>query len=162
MKKISIEELENRMRPGQFSEKGFLGPSERLMDVLETDEKRLKELGVTYEELADALQRIIEEGDRKRGQNVKVNDKFVVKIEAYTGFQMCPFSPDPHHFQCMAAGGVRFGSLDWMILNIASGQVMHGPGIIVQPIRAHHFFEGFQSPYRVDPSELARLLELGT
>lgn len=35
------------------------------------------------------------------------------------------------------------------------------PGLIIHLIREHHFFEGFGSPYRVDPTELARLLELG-
>jgi hypothetical protein len=34
---IEIEELERRMRPGAWSERGFLGQDERLEDVLAAD-----------------------------------------------------------------------------------------------------------------------------
>ncbi len=158
---LSIEELESRMRPGQFSQAGFLGSEERLNDVLSADAKTLQELGVTYGELAAALEELIEKGDQQRGRSVKVNDKFVVEVEAHTGFQICPFAPEPHKNQCTASGGVRFGSLDWKISNLASGKEMRGPGLITHLIRAHHFFEGLESPYRVDPRQVVSLLELG-
>jgi hypothetical protein len=38
---------------------------------------------------------------------------------------------------------------------------MCGPDLIVHLITEHGFFEGQESPYRVDPERLARLLELG-
>jgi len=43
------------MRPGAWSEKGFLGGSERLEDVLEGDRQTLSELGLEPEDLAEAL-----------------------------------------------------------------------------------------------------------
>jgi hypothetical protein len=38
---------------------------------------------------------------------------------------------------------------------------MRGPELITHLIREHGFFEGFESPYRVDPRALAELLQLG-
>jgi hypothetical protein len=34
--------------------------------------------------------------------------------------------------------------------------------LIVHLIREHGFFEGRESPYRVDPGDLVRVLELGS
>jgi hypothetical protein len=38
---------------------------------------------------------------------------------------------------------------------------MRGPELITHLIRERGFFEGFASPYRVDPHALAKLLQLG-
>jgi hypothetical protein len=155
-----MTELESRMRPGALSQGGFLGENERLADVLAEDSRMLAELGVTHEELAEKLGALIKKGDSASPQTART-DRFEVSVTSYSGFQMCPWSPDIHRRQCAAGGGVQFSSLDWCIRNVHSGQEMCGPGLIVHLIRDHHFFEGSGSPYRVDPRELARLLELG-
>jgi hypothetical protein len=36
---LDIDQLESRMRPGGFSQTGFLGPQERLEEVLASDAK---------------------------------------------------------------------------------------------------------------------------
>jgi hypothetical protein len=46
---LTIEQLENRMRPGQYSQGGFLGPHESLEFVIAQDKKTLEEFGVGYE-----------------------------------------------------------------------------------------------------------------
>jgi hypothetical protein len=51
---------------------------------------------------------------------------------------------------------------DWQITNRRTGQKLEGPDLIVHLIGAHNFFEGHGTSYRVDPRELAALLELGT
>jgi hypothetical protein len=55
----TIDELEGRMRPGAWSVKGFLGPHERLEDVLAADASTLAELGLNGSELAEPLQLLI-------------------------------------------------------------------------------------------------------
>jgi len=52
---IEIAELEWRMRPGAWSAGGFLGHTERLEDVLSADARTLTELGITGDELVEAL-----------------------------------------------------------------------------------------------------------
>lgn len=48
------------MRPGAWSESGFLGPDEKLEGVLARDRQTLLRLGVTQEELADDLALLID------------------------------------------------------------------------------------------------------
>jgi len=155
-----LAELEARMRPGGFSQAGFLGLDERLEDVIARDAQTLEKLGLRCEQLADALEAIIDAAACARARAVRVAPHFEVRVERFTGFQICPWAPDPHHAQCQAGGGVRNASVDWHVRNARTGQAMRGPGLIPHLIRAHGFFEGVRSPHRVDPGELARLLEL--
>jgi hypothetical protein len=60
---LGIEELERRMRPGAWSDDGFLGETESLSEVLARDERTLAELGITCDELADDLALLIEAAD---------------------------------------------------------------------------------------------------
>ncbi len=56
----SISELESRMRPGAWSEMGFLGCSESLEVVLAQDNQTLKALHISYEQIAEALEKILQ------------------------------------------------------------------------------------------------------
>jgi hypothetical protein len=56
---------------------------------------------------------------------------------------------------------VRHASVAWHVRNRHTSEELSGPGLIVHLIRAHRFFEGFESPHRVDPLALARVLGLG-
>ncbi|MGH2911390.1 MAG: hypothetical protein ACRDJ3_02825 [Solirubrobacteraceae bacterium] len=153
-----IEELERRMRPGAFSRSGFLGPGERLADVLESDRRTLAALGFSTHQMAERLDALITAAEATPGRLARVDDRYDVAVELYTGFQICPWALEPDSGQCTAAGGVRHGSIDWRIRNLQSGEELRGPGLIVHLIRAHDFFEGRQSPARVDPVALARTL----
>jgi hypothetical protein len=148
------------MRPGAFSQRGFLGEHERLADVLEADAATLAELSLSGEDLAAPLDRLLDAAEAARGRPARVDDRFDVDIEVFTGFQICPWAPDPNRGQCPAGGGVRHASVEWRLHNRETGDRLSGPGLIVHLIRAHGFFEGFESPGRVDPRLLAKLLEL--
>jgi hypothetical protein len=148
------------MRPGGFSQSGFLGEHERLEDVLAADAQTLVELGVTTDELADSLERLLDAAEQGRGRSARVDGRFEIRIEVFTGFQICPWAADPHSGQCTAGGGVRHASVDWQLRNRPTRERLSGPGLIVHLIRAHGFFEGLESPNRVDPRALARVLEL--
>jgi len=148
------------MRPGGFSQSGFLGVAERLDDVVACDALTVAKLGLTHERIAAELESIIDTAVRGQGRKVRVGRHFEARIDQFTGFQICPWAPDPHHAQCQAGGGVRHASLNWEIRNRLTGQAMRGPGLIIHLIRAHRFFEGIESPSRVDPGDLVRLLNL--
>ena len=148
------------MRPGAFSQSGFLGERERLEDVLAADALTLGELGLTAAELAAPLDRLIDAAERARGRSARVDGRFEIRVEVFTGFQICPWAESPHSGQCTAGGGARHASVEWRLRNLATGERLDGPGLIVHLIRAHGFFEGRDSPSRVDPRTLARVLEL--
>lgn len=156
---IPIEELERRMRPGMFSEGGFLGKEESLVNVLCRDAIKLQELGVTYSQLANKLEELIVIALKTPRQITKMED-FVIQLTIYDGFQICPWTSDMRLGKCEAGGGPMYASIDWIIQNTAINRKMSGPGFIIHLIRAHHFFEGFNSPYRVDAQKLAQLFGL--
>lgn len=149
------------MRPGEFSQAGFLGQHERLEDVLARDARTLRDSNLSPHELADGLERLLDAAEEARGRSARVDDRFDVRVEVFTGFQICPWAANPHSGQCTAGGGVRHASVAWHVRNRRTGDELAGPGLIVHLIRAHSFFEGVESPHRVDPLALARVLELG-
>ena len=147
------------MRPGAFSRTGFLGPGERLRDVIKADAERLQRLNLGYAELASSLDALIVAAETSPSHESRLG-KLRCRVKVHQGFQICPWAPDPHHAQCAAGLGVRHGSVDWLVTNLNTGEEMKGPGLAVHLIRDHHFFEGPMSPNRVDPLGLARLLGL--
>ncbi len=174
---LTIFELEKRMRPGAWSAGGFLGPTESLEHIISQDALILTRFGVSYEQIADRLDRLLRPAlkytkgmspypdlykpetiphfrldnlpDTKDGYRTGNLQIFTI---GYRGFQGCPWEGWPESWQ--------WGSFDFLILNRQTGECVTGPGLIVHLIRAHHFFEGQESPYRTDPKKLIHVLEL--
>ena len=168
------------MRPGALSNGGFLGPKEKLMDVIREDDATLKRLGVTHEQIAENIEELLRVGieeelacwrsrERKSwriDRSPAIVGHFAVIVKGYLGYQDCPWSffdrsSKPWvHKPCTVGSGTRYGDIDFVITNNRTGEELRGPSLIVHLIRDHHFFEGRQSPYRVDPEKAARVLEL--
>lgn len=159
METMDIEELERRMRPGGLSADGFLGPAERLAPVMEKDRQTLAALGVTHAQLASCLDTLIHAAETSRHRMARVG-VHEVAVTVFTGFQICPWAPNPDEGQCQMGAGVQYAHLDWQITNTRTGRCLEGPGLMVHLIRDHHFFEGFQSSRRIDPRQLVEHLEL--
>jgi hypothetical protein len=155
----SDREIEARMRPGGFSKTGFLGPQERLGDVIATDAQTLQTLRLDYAQIAAKLDALLAAAEASPARRASLG-QLECRVQVYQGFQICPWARDPRRGQCTAGGGVRHGSISWRIANRETGEEMQGPGLIVHLIRDHHFFEGTMSPNRVDPERLARILGL--
>jgi hypothetical protein len=157
---VPWEEVEARMRPGRFSQVGFLGADESLVDVLAMDTKTLAGMSLTASVLAEGLAALLEPVVASGRSSARVGHYKIV-VHRYKGFQICPFASDPHRSQCQDGWGVHYASIDWRIRNVRTGQELAGPGLIVHLVGAHGFFEGLRSTYRVGPQALAQLLELG-
>ena len=189
---LSTLELEERMRPGACSQRGFLGQTESLTTVLAQDSQTLKMLGISYEQIADALENLLQCVCDQRSELLKSNfqeysrrdtsgfipnlynpeatphftadnlpsteigylveSKLQIFIAQYRGLQECPWG-------CEYA---KWASFDFLLLNRQSGMYVTGPGLIVHLIRDHHFFEGLESPYRVDPAKVVQVLEISS
>ena len=172
------------MRPGADSRGGFLGPTESLEAVLIKDRHTLEEAQMTYEQVANALESVLQSALNQRDalstqQNEKrhvelpnlcrpwpvprfsldhlpdpdrgylVQGMLQVFFTVYRGFQPCPW-----------CGDSVWGHFDFLILNRQTGEYVTGPGLIVHLIREHQFFEGSESPYRVEPAKAIQALGL--
>jgi hypothetical protein len=184
---ISTSELENRMRPGAYSCVGFLGAAESLKEVLRKDKLALREAGISIAQISEKLETLLEavleqrnslllsnyqEYSEREYRAIKwhsqpapkfslenlpdlkigyiVESKYQVFIVQYRGFQECPWSCKVDH---------SWASFDLLLLNRETAKYITAPGLIAHLIREHHFFEGPESPYRVDPIKLAQVLE---
>lgn len=81
-----------------------------------------------------------------------VDNKLQVFFIHSRGRQECPWEGTGTYHQ--------WDSVEFLILNRHLGEYFIGPGLIVHLIREHQFFEGLESPYRVEPVKVARVLEL--
>lgn len=184
---VPIHELESRMRPGAYSIAGFLGATESLESVIQHDEQVLKGLGVTFEELASKLGEIIEAAWKMEYNHSEPREHACLSVDWYQKARKKPFSPvlSPENLPSQDIGNLyaeyqvffmafrgfqdcpwdcqldnNWSCFDFLLLNRQSGDYLFAPGLIVHLIREHHFFEGSESPYRVEPSKLARVLGL--
>lgn len=172
------------MRPNGYSTKGFLGPYERLDTVVAQDAERLAALGLTHQQLADAIQSILEPArDRRYGTDFNELRAREDRDHFYAAWGRDPILPvtwlrgEKGHavaqFQVLiqqyrgfqscpwdCAIVPAFASFDFVIVNRNNGLYFTGPALITHLIGEHQFFEGHQSFYRVDPLRAARVLEL--
>src|SRR5438876_49631 len=101
----TISELERRMRPGVFSQAGFLGADERLPDLLACDAETMRSLGLSFDRTARELERLIRAAANHPRRRARVAPHFVVTVSVSKGFQICPWAPQPHAGQCTEGGG---------------------------------------------------------
>jgi len=136
--------------------------------LLSRDAETLARFGVAYEEIADSLQevlcaalagpqmttksmvlRILTLGRFPRREPGFVTPRFRVYVTFWLGLQECPWCES-----------VEYGNFDFEITNRRIHESIRGPGLLIHLIRRHRFFEGIESPYRVDPEKLMRVLEV--
>ena len=156
----TIEELEKDMRPGALSKKfegsrlGFLGPAEKLLKVLEDDNKYVvDELGLTHQELAKHLRifgeigRRADDGRDKGSSFTYQGRKFHVQVRRYKGVQDSPFFD-----------GTKTDS-DALVKNVSSGEEMKYSLLVPHMIERYGFYEGKGTPYRVEPSRVLEVFD---
>ena len=67
-----IEQIEARMRPGQWSAKGFLGVDESLEKVILGDRQTLTEFDISYNQIADKIEQILKDARDQYKREVHV------------------------------------------------------------------------------------------
>ena len=156
-----------------LSEPGFLAPWNSLSGVISRDRATLSRLGVTPEQIADALELLLERknvlnaksylawkrkgGHRFQGEYPRVTypwpasmPRFTVSVWQTYDIQACPFVSCP-------SGGER-GSCD-VEIRAHDGRKIRFGDLSIHLIREHEFFEG-DVAYRVDPARCVRVLGL--
>lgn len=124
-----ISDLEQRLRPYKGfdpsrSTGGFLGENESLLNVLDRDEKRLRELGLTYESIAQ-----------------RISNGRYTEFQQRGGYQFCPWGD---------TGELDYAGHEFEYTDPNTRLTIRVPRLLVHLIRVHHFFEGFETSYRFD------------
>ena len=154
----TIADLEKDMRPGAKSEvgsmEGFLGPDEKLLDVLAADNRYVvEELGLTHQELARHLHAMATIGfwqwDRNESEAVfrYRGRRFKVRLLLTAGAQPSPFRD-----------GTESGA-NAVVENLDNGKKLAYALLVPAMIERYGFYEGKGTPYRVDPRQVVAVFD---
>lgn len=133
------------LRAGILARDGFMGEDTRpFTEIILDDAAVLSGLGTNAIELADKMARLTQEGLKFAGTTVTVGD-YQVLVEEYMGKFGCPFRDH------------RAPKRNTEVTDKA-GKTMTWSDLGVHLIKAHGFFQGIGSPYRLEPGELAEFL----
>jgi len=149
MKKTPSEKkIQAKMQPGIITYGGFLGTDKRsYLQIIADDEKSLEALGKTAEELADRLEYFQQVSFDSFEAQAVVDDKWEVETEVVRGYLPCPF---------MHQGMYRKSYTT--VKNLQSQKSFTFSSLNIHLIRVHHFFEGRNSHFRLDPAEIVKEL----
>jgi hypothetical protein len=150
----TIAELEADMRPdpdhsaGHRSEKGFLGPKEKLLEVMAADnEYVVDKLGLTHQELAKHLHAVKALGGFGPKEILYEGRRFKVELDAWKGYQLSPFLDDTKT------------SEDAHVENLDNGKKINYSCLVPFMIERYGFYEGKGTPYRLEPRDVIEVFD---
>jgi hypothetical protein len=138
------------MAPGAITRDGFLGDDRRpLVDILLADETAVKALDLDHPRIAARMRELRDAGMAGLGEFVEVAPHFEVRVDSVRGRLPCPFG-DP---------GV-FPKTNVTVRNRRTDRESTYTDLHIHLILAHGFYEGRGSPFRLEPKDLAEVLEI--
>jgi hypothetical protein len=148
MKKSPKEErFENFLRSSRLVADGFLGFDQRpLQQIIDTDVAQLKKLGYTPEKVTERMQQLTGAARPMLGNPMQLVG-LVISYEDYKGVIVCPW-PHPG----------RFAKAITTVKRIDTNQTTRWTDLNIHMIAEHSFFEGRGSAFRIEPSELIKII----
>jgi len=146
---VQMQKAQERMAPGVITRDGFLGDDRRpLADILLADEEAVKALGREHGAIAARMVELRDAGMAGLGEFVDVAPHFEVRVDSVRGRLPCPFG-DP---------GI-FPKTNVTVRNTRTGREVTYTDLHIHLVRVHGFYEGRGSPFRLEPTALAEVLE---
>jgi hypothetical protein len=144
-----VEDLQQEMRPGINSTKGFLGADEKLLDILAEDNAYVvDQLGLTHQELAKHLHVLGELAFRHQGQEILYHGRrFKLGGATFRGSIDSPFEDGTRTN--------REASLE----NLDNGKRLKYSLLVPHMVERYGFYEGHGTPFRVDPRDILAALD---
>jgi hypothetical protein len=140
-------EAEARMRSLSFTAEGFFGEDARhLAEIIEADEGAFRRLGLDFEAVAGELERLRDLGEGGLGESVTVEGKWLAQAGEARGKLPCPYGDGLHHKNSITVR--RLDSEETLIYSDLS----------IHLLREHHFCQGRNSSFRLEPASLKRIL----
>jgi hypothetical protein len=137
------------MHPGKITADGFLGNDNRpLVDIIEADEQRLQSLKATFEDAAEKMREMLQEGRKGLGEPITLSGKWLVRVYEARGFLPCPF--EDGIYRKITATVTHLGNQKSLVFSDLS----------LHLLEKHHFLQGKGSTFRLEPEALCEVLEL--
>jgi hypothetical protein len=144
-----LAKAQANMRPGVITSDGFLGDEDRsLPDIIAADETSMEAEGITFEEAAAVMKRLTKEGKKGLGEPITVDDKWIVRVDDARGHLPSPFED-----------GI-FRKMNVQVSNKNNGGELIFSDLSIHLLEKHHFLQGKGAPFRLEPKQLKKVLEL--
>jgi len=145
-----LQRIQENMKPGIITLEGFLGRDERnLADILEEDNAVVRRLNLNHETIARRMEELKRQGLKGLGDFIGVSPHFEVRVESVRGKLPCPFEHP----------GV-YPKTNITCRNLRTEKEVVYTDLHIHLIGTHGFYEGRGSLYRLEPADLAEILEI--
>ncbi|HJO92568.1 MAG TPA: hypothetical protein QF753_04140 [Victivallales bacterium] len=145
-----MKAIQENMQPGVITINGFLGDDKRdLVQILDRDNSIVRELRLTHQMIADCMQEFRDKGEKGLGEFIKVDPYFDVQVISVRGGIRCPFED---------RGLVQKDCIT--VKNLKTEKEINYTDLSIHFIKAHGFYQGMGSLYRLDPEKLVEILEV--
>lgn len=147
---LFYSKIQQKMQNGELVLYGFLGEDKRnLIDIINEDNETVKRLGLTHNIIAERLIEFKEIGQKGLGDFICYKDYFEIKVELFRGKLSCPF-------------GERglYQKSEIIVINKKINEQIRYSDLSIHLIKEHGFYQGFGSPYRIDPEKVVKVLEI--
>jgi len=139
-----------RMAPGALCAEGFLGSDHReLSEIIAADAAAVDALDLTHEQIAAKLAVALEAAIAELGRPVELTDHLTATWHEGMGRIPSPWPGD---------GVFPKGELE--LTDNHNGKALRITPLSIHLIAAHGFYQGHGAPYRLEPADLAAMLDL--
>ncbi|MFW5807720.1 MAG: hypothetical protein ACOCWH_01560 [Spirochaetota bacterium] len=140
--------MEN-MQAGRIIKTGFFGEDPRpLPDIIAHDEELCSAIGLDIDAAAARMKHLTFEGEKGLGEPITVEKKWRVTISEARGRIPSPFEDG------------LFKKRNTHVVNLENSEEMDYSDLSLFLIEKYHFFQGYGSPYRIEPQKMKKILEL--
>lgn len=144
-----LDAVQERMRPGELTLAGFLGEDRRkLVDILQADGEAVHSRGISHGQIAERLAELTEAGRDIMEREMLVEGRYAVRVRDDRGLIPSPW------------GDGLFRKGDVAMTDRRSGRQFRWNELTLHLVRAHGFYSGKGSSYRLDPADLIEVLDL--
>ncbi len=142
---------QQNMQPGVITSNGFLGDDHRnVVEIVEADEEHFAALGIDFDEIAERLRFLMNEGRKGLGEPITVSDRWIVTVYEARGHLASPFEDGV--FRKVNA------QIEWAPDGNASGKTILVSDLSLHLLEHYHFLQGRGSPFRLEPPDLKEVL----
>jgi hypothetical protein len=129
--------------------------------LLDEDAGKLTGTGITAEVLGQSLADLLQQAARSDWFRPLRHHSLDVEVHRRRGFITCPWAPEQDE-KCPVGRGGRATANEFLIRHLSSGRALSGFELSAHLIRDHGFFGGPGTPFRIEPMDLAFLLDIQT
>jgi len=144
------DKIQQQMKPGVIALDGFLGDDKRkLIDIIASDNTKVRKLNRTHVDIASKMEHFKERGLPGLGEFISLDDHFEVRVDSVRGLLPSPFG-----------GKGMYGKINTTVVNKKLDRQIVYTDLHIHFVADHAFYEGKGSPFRLEPQDLIKILEV--